>query len=86
MPPKAGKAARQQNAANASAKAAGTHEKNESERTLAELESNYNEALVTIQCLESKLADEQSQSANLKIALINEEDKVSQCHKSLTTQ
>ena len=28
MPPKAGKAARQQNAANARAKAAGTHEKN----------------------------------------------------------
>ena len=82
MPPKQGKAERQQNAANARAKSA--QNRHDSERTLGELEpSSYDEALETIKCLEGKLSDEQSQSAAFEIALQNEREKGSQLKEDL---
>lgn len=74
---KAGKAARKQNAANARKKATYEHDNKKQERSIEELEDKYNGALQTIECLESKLADAQSQSVALDMALGNEMGKVS---------
>src|SRR6266576_3485500 len=80
---KGGKAARQQKAANARAKAGNTGQDNMLKQEFEDLKHSYDEALHTIQCLEGQLAWEKEQAAAAEIALKDEQQKVTQLRDDL---
>ena len=80
---KGGKAARQQNAANARAKAGNTGQDDMLKQEFEDLKDSYDKALHTIQCLEGQLAQEKEQAAAAEIALKDEQQRVTQLRDDL---